>query len=494
VRITDGYTVERLLGRGASAVVELARAPDGTSVAIKRVALTGSAAEIDRARRRIRREGEILTELRHPAIVPLLAVADDGADVLLVMPYASGGTLHDRITADGPMSPHQVGLLAGPLLDALATAHRHGVIHRDITPANILLTAGGEPMLADFGVATARLHTAGLTGDGCAFGTPGFMSPEQARGERATAASDVFSLAACLLFALRGAGPYGAGSPELLGWRASRGDLDPLPGDLPPATAAQLAAMLDPDPSRRPTAAAARGGPAGTLLAPQPAIVAATVNPPVAAPAATRHVRRWTIVAAAVATVAGVVAVVAARPSGDGRAAAATTVPPAPVTTVPCLPQPYQPCGQRSPAPFTDGARCTGNHDDYDGDRTNGCEAVPDTVDGAELTPDAPVVANIVPAADVDSYRLHVTDKLQLLCDGSVAVRLTAPPGVADRVDVLRDGKVVATALATEGRTATARVDDPSCLHDDTGWLTVRVSAVAGRTAADYRLETSGHL
>ena len=505
VTISGPYTVERVLGRGATAVVELARDRSGHLVAVKRLALHGTAAEMQRARRRIRREAEVLAAVRHPAILPLLAVEDDGYDLLVITGYAAGGSLRDRVLGNGPLPPDEVGALAGPLLDALSTLHRHGVVHRDITPANILFTAGGQPVLADFDMATWRGYTAGLTGEGMAVGTPGFMAPEQARGHGATAASDVFGLAACLVFALTGTSPYGAGSPELLAWRASQGDIEAVPGHVSPALGAALTAMLSPAPERRPTAAAVRGGPTGTL----PGAV-----PPTGpgqqrgrggprSPSRFRRVdrngrgRRRVLTGIATVTIAaiGTVAVLAARSSAGGHAAATAAHPATTAAPPACTPLPYLPCGQRLPAPFTDGRVCIGGHDDYDGSRATGCEAAPDTVPaGAVLQSDRPIAANIVPASEVDAYRLFVRDGFQLLCNGSASVALTAPAGVADRVEVVRDGRVVATALSYEGRTAIAHIADPSCGSDDSGWYDVRVTSVAGRSAAPYRLVTAGHL
>lgn len=481
------YTVERVLGRGTTTLVELARDEAGRPFALKRLVLTGSGAELERARRRIRREAEILGRLRHPAIVPLLAVEDDGVDVVLVMPFVEGGSLRDRVWSAGPLPVDEVRRLAGPLLDGLAAVHRHGVVHRDISPANVLFDGEGRPVLADFGVAGARHHTIGVTGEGWTIGTPGFMAPEQARGEAATAATDVFGLAATLAFALTGRGPYGAGSPELLAWRAARGDLEPLPPDLPADLSVALAAMLDPDPPRRPTAAAVRGGPTGTL--PDGAQVRA--EPPR---------RRGRFVAklaasAAAALVAVVVAVVALAGSGQRGAARTTASRPVPTTAPPCAPRPYQPCGQPMPAPFTDGRTCIDGHGDYDGVAANGCEAAPDQVAGHTLADKVALVANIVPADEVDSYPTYVRDTFQFFCDGELAVRLTAPRGVADRVEILRQGgrTVLASAVSTDGTPAVARLADPSCAHDDSGWYTVRVSGVAGRSAAAYRLERDGH-
>src|SRR5262245_19882304 len=173
-------------------VVELGVAPDGTRVALKRVALHGSTAALDAARARIRREAEVLDRLDHEGIVGLVEVVDDGDDVILVMPLLDGGNLADRVAADGPLPAAEVAAIADRLLRALAAAHRAGVVHRDVKPANVLFDSTGTAHLADFGIATARDVTAGLTELATAIGTPGFLAPEQARGEAAGPAADVF--------------------------------------------------------------------------------------------------------------------------------------------------------------------------------------------------------------------------------------------------------------------------------------------------------------
>jgi serine/threonine protein kinase len=102
------------------------------------------------------------------------------------------------------------------LLEALATAHRQGIVQRDIKPANVLFDRVGRPALSDFGVAVAREFTMGLMVAGSVTGTPGFLAPEQARGEATSPASDVFSLGATLAYALTGQGPFGVGDPMTL--------------------------------------------------------------------------------------------------------------------------------------------------------------------------------------------------------------------------------------------------------------------------------------
>ena len=251
------YDVVGVLGRGGSAVVELAVDGDGRLVATKRVAVTGSATQMHVARRRLQREAEILQRLAHPGILPILDVVDDGADVILVFP-AMCESLEDRVGRLGPLPASEVARIGRVLLAGLATAHRHGVVHRDIKPANVLFDDAGEPALADFGVAVTREVTGGLTPLNFAVGTPRWMAPEQARGEPAGPASDVFSLAATLHFAATGQAPR----------MEERGVVT---GALPAELRGPLGPMLDPRPDRRPSAAAVLGGLEGTTVTLMPA-------------------------------------------------------------------------------------------------------------------------------------------------------------------------------------------------------------------------------
>ncbi len=340
-------------------VVDLGRGPDGTEVALKRLTLYGSADDIARARQRIEREAEVLSKVHHPNIVELLDVVEEGDEVTLVMAYLTGGTLADRVVRHGPAPADEVNRLGDALASALAEAHRAGVVHRDIKPGNVLFDAAGVPHLADFGVASSRDDTAGLTAVGTVVGTPGFMAPEQARGEAAGQAADVFALGATLLFAATGEGPYGRGAGDLLMVRAAQGKVRPIPRDLPTPLRHRLQAMLDPRPERRPSAAALVGGPAGTM-----------VRRPVVRPR-----RRWPVWAAAgglgaSALVAGLL--VATDDSGPPPPSSTTT------TAPDCTALPYQPCGQATPAAGTDGRACLAGFEDYDEDAANGCEAADD--------------------------------------------------------------------------------------------------------------------
>jgi hypothetical protein len=477
------YEIVRRIGRGGMGVVDLARDPDGNEVALKRLALHGTPEELARARQRIRREAEVLTQLHHPAIVELHDVVDDGDDIVLVMEYLPGGNLATRVNDHGPLSPDEVDAIAGPLLDALAAAHRQGIVHRDVKPANVLFRADGSAALADFGVAVHRDATPGLTATETVVGTPGFMAPEQARGEAATASSDVFSLGATLRFAATGSGPYGTGDPRVLLLRASAGKTEKVPKTLPPDLRTRIEAMLARDPEARPTAAQARGGTDGTGILP---LVRAVRRPG----------RVRTIAAVAIVAVLAVGAALAIAAQGDGNQGALRSTDgdesPATSTTEACTPLPYQPCGE-DPAPGTDGERCLPGRDDYDDDATNGCEAEADLLED-ETEIDGQLMANLVPTDDVDTYVLEVSDRFQFDCGGAIHVTLTAPAGVSQRVTVLDGDEELGTTISADGEPATVTIGDPNCGSNDGGRLLVRVESATGeRTAEDYLLEARGN-
>lgn len=476
-----GYEVVGVLGRGGMAVVELAVDGHGRQVARKRLMLSGSSERIDQARRRIRREADTLSRLRHPGIVPLLAVEDDGTDVVLVMPRMVD-SLADRVAISGSLPPPAVMAIARLLLEALATAHRQGIIHRDIKPANVLFDRSGRPALADFGVAVNEQFTPGLTGAGMVIGTPEFMAPELARGEPATRASDVFSLGATLRYALCGQGPFGRGDPLALMLKAAQGQASPPPRAIPAPARQMITPMLEPRPERRPTAAAVVGGASGTRPIPSPkrrwkkkrVVVAVTAT---------------CLVLAAGSVTAGGLAVTGWRHHVRPKKAAVASA--SPPVTGRCAPLPYQPCGQPA-APFTDGRACRPGHADFDGVASNGCEAASDYVPGSELTARQPVFANLVPADAVDAFSASVPGGRLHRCLSPLHITLTAPAGVADRAEVLEGGSVVAAAVSRDMGPATATTSLQSCLRDGGGLFTVRVTGVQGQTAADFRLSRSG--
>jgi eukaryotic-like serine/threonine-protein kinase len=223
-----GYRLERLLGRGTMGSVFLARPKTGPGfpVAIKRVPSLGTAED----RARLRREAETMASLNHPNIVRVLDVVDDTDSIALVMTYADGGTLADRIRVVKGMPAGDVQLIIAPIADALAAAHRQGVLHRDVKPSNILFTSQGVPLLADFGIARNAAHT-NLTNTNMAMGTAGYLDPDLADGVEPSPASDQYALGVVAYEALTGSPPFDATSTPLAVLKAAdRGEhkiLDP---------------------------------------------------------------------------------------------------------------------------------------------------------------------------------------------------------------------------------------------------------------------------
>lgn len=477
------YDLIARLGRGGMGVVDLARDADGTKVALKRLTLQGSASEIARSRERLLREAEVLRRLHHPNVVGLVDVLDEGDEIVLVMPYMSGGSLAERVAQHGPAPADEVERQARRLLGALASAHQAGIVHRDIKPANVLFDERGEPCLADFGVALSRDQTHGLTVAGMVVGTPGYMAPEQARGDAVSPATDVFSLGATLLFAATGDGPYGHGDPGLLMVRAAAGKVERVPRSLPGSLRKLLRAMLDPRPERRPAAAALAAGRDGGALR------ALTGSRPHGS------ARSWAIAGGGIAIVAvavGAWAVGERAPTSDGS----PERPPiggqedAAQPEDACTDLPYHPCGRAEPAPHTDGVECVDDHADYDGRWENGCEAAPDTQDGRPL--EDVIEANIVPAGDIDTYPVELEDDLDLLCDGTVEITLEAPARTELELEVHDRSGPIETATSTSETPAVVTIDEQRC-GDDRAMLEVVVRATGDRRVADdYVLTRSG--
>ena len=500
------YDVVGVLGRGGSAVVELALDSTGRRVATKRLALTGSETQMRVARQRLRREAEILGSLAHPGIVPILDVIEEGSEIILVFP-ALAENLEDRVERLGPLPPGEVARVGRVLIEALAAAHRRGVVHRDIKPANVLFDEAGEPALADFGVAITREVTAGLTQTGTVVGTPMWMSPEQARGEPIGPASDVFSLAATLSFAASGRLPYPSGPPTVVISRAAGGGIRTVPDVVPGGLRALLGHMLDPRPERRPSAARVLGGLDGTRIASIPkagrdskaALLRRIVAPwlgrvlgdPRPRPPRRSRRRRLTAVAAiAVGTVAVGLIVAAFVAGGNGAGPLGFRAP-----ATKCTALPYLPCGTSVPAPNTNGDTCSTGWYDLDGLAADGCEASSDYVPGTDLTQHAVVRANLVPASTTDSFVTHVSGDALNLCWGSLHVTLTAPAHAAEQLTVWNGATKVAGALSADGTAATATVHKPSCFASDSEDLRVTVTAVAatgGASATDFRLTRDG--
>ena len=213
------YQIEREIGRGGMAVVY--RAVDThlhRSVAIK--VLPPDVAFNGDVRTRFIREAQTAAQLSHPNIVSIYSVDDrDEALVYFVMAYIDGESLGLRLATEGRWPIDRTVRVLRDVADALAYAHARGVVHRDIKPDNILIDrASGRPMVTDFGIARAAAGETRLTVTGVAVGTPAYMSPEQAMGEREIdGRSDLYSLAVVGYHMLAGETPFkAANTPAML--------------------------------------------------------------------------------------------------------------------------------------------------------------------------------------------------------------------------------------------------------------------------------------
>ena len=206
--LSDRYRLDREIGAGGMATVYLAQdVRHDRRVALK--VLRPELAAVIGAERFLA-EIKLTANLQHPHILPLFDSGEADAYLFYVMPYVEGETLRDRLNREKQLPVADAVRVASEVASALDYAHRHGVVHRDIKPENILLH-DGQALVADFGIALAASKASGarMTETGMSLGTPHYMSPEQAMGEREiTARSDVYALGAVLYEMLTGDPPF----------------------------------------------------------------------------------------------------------------------------------------------------------------------------------------------------------------------------------------------------------------------------------------------
>lgn len=208
VALSDRYDVQRQIGSGGMATVYLARdLRHQRPVALKLLSPElGAVLGPERFLSEIR----VTANLQHPNLLPLFDSGEAEAQLYYVMPYVEGESLRARLDREKQLPVNEAVRIASAVAAALDYAHRHGVIHRDLKPENILLQEG-QPLVADFGIALAVSHAGGerVTQSGLSLGTPQYMSPEQATGDRSVdARTDIYSLGAVLYEMLIGEPPH----------------------------------------------------------------------------------------------------------------------------------------------------------------------------------------------------------------------------------------------------------------------------------------------
>ena len=261
-----GYELLEEIGRGGMGIVYRARQVSlDREVAVKMILRGPLASGVDRQRFRV--EAEATARLEHASIVPVYEVGESQNGPYFSMKYIRGRTL-SSLLAQRPLPPREAARILASVAHGIHYAHQHGILHRDLKPSNILVDEQGQPLVTDFGLAKRTGHGAVITQTGDVLGTPAYMAPEQAAGDRGQVgpASDVYSLGAILYHMLTGRPTFQAASPvdtllmvleqdpvppRVLNPQADR-DLEMIalrclqkPADLRYQTAADLAADLE---------------------------------------------------------------------------------------------------------------------------------------------------------------------------------------------------------------------------------------------------------
>ncbi len=251
--VAGRYRLEELAGRGPMS--EVWRAHDSTldrTVALK---ILAPAADLER----FQREARAIASLGHENVMRVYDYGEAAAGPFIALEWLHGGTLEDRL-GHGALPPEEAAGYARGVAAGLAHLHERGMVHRDLKPANVLFDDEGRPKLADFGLARAAEGYGTLTEAGTVLGTAAYISPEQASGEPATPASDVYALGVILFRMLTGALPFNAdGALALLEMHRDQPApaVEEINPNAPPELAALTNAALQKDPAARPADGAA---------------------------------------------------------------------------------------------------------------------------------------------------------------------------------------------------------------------------------------------
>ena len=205
-----GFVVEGVAGRGGMGVVYRARQDSPNRIVALKV-IAGELASDPAFRARFKRESSIAAEIEHPNVIPVHAVGESGGVLYIAMRFVDGVDLRNLLAQEGSLEPRRAAAIIDQVAQALDAAHSRGLVHRDVKPANVLIatTADREHVyLTDFGLARHMDGSQALTGTGAFLGTIDYIAPEQARGERVDARTDVYSLGCALFQTLTGSVPY----------------------------------------------------------------------------------------------------------------------------------------------------------------------------------------------------------------------------------------------------------------------------------------------
>ncbi|BBH68929.1 hypothetical protein ACTI_56140 [Actinoplanes sp. OR16] len=356
--LAERYRLGELLGRGGMGAVRLAR--DETlqrDVAIKEIDQPPGE-EGGAAARRTLREARAAARLSHPAVVQVYDVLQLDGRTWIVMEYVPSRSLKQVIADDGPLDPARVARIGLELLGALRAAHRNGVEHRDVKPANVLLADDGRVLLTDFGIA-AMDDDSVISRSDVVVGSPHFMAPERARDGKSGPEADLWSLGATLYAAVEGHSPYERSST--MATLTALATEEPEPAAHAGPLAPVLEGLLRKDPRRRlgiedaeqlMRAAADETGalpvhPREERQATAPHIPAQRTMLDVAGEARRRNPRLLAVLAAVLLVIAGTVAFALTRPDGENAAQQE----PAPTTTAAGTPAAQPPAATTTAAP-----------------------------------------------------------------------------------------------------------------------------------------------